>query len=429
MMLYKLLLILIAYLPFQLALNPAEGIDLASIRVFILILFFLWLTEGLKNKKIIIKNNIQTYLILIFLFLSLFSIFFARNTDWSLRKILYLLSIFPIYFVVSGINLSEDKIKKIFKILTISGTIVAAVGIFQFTLQFMIGLNPALKFWSNCAVLPFLGKNFGQLVLENSSWLVNISGETYFRAVSIFPDPHMFSLFCGLLLPITLGFWINSRNKLWLISALIIFLADILTFSRGAYLGIAGVILFLLFIFWKEIGRKYKLAFLSLGFIFLLTFIIPNPISARFFSSFNLKEGSNAGRMEMWGKSLEIIENHPIIGVGIGNYSLEVNSLADYRNPIYAHNTYLDIAAETGILNGLVWISLIIFSILAFLKKSQEDNFFLWPAVSLVIFSVHSLADTGIYSPVVLTIFLIIMGLNRFEVSPRISRGETSNIL
>jgi len=51
-MLFKLLLILSLYLPFQLALNLAPGIDLASIRILILILFFLWLAQGLKNKKL-----------------------------------------------------------------------------------------------------------------------------------------------------------------------------------------------------------------------------------------------------------------------------------------------------------------------------------------------------------------------------------------
>ena len=50
---YSLLLFLAAYLPFQIALNLSEGIDLASVRVLVLLAFLLWLAEGLRNKKLI----------------------------------------------------------------------------------------------------------------------------------------------------------------------------------------------------------------------------------------------------------------------------------------------------------------------------------------------------------------------------------------
>src|SRR5665647_1719153 len=98
-MLFKLILGLFAYLPFQVALNPTSGVDLASVRVFILLIFALWIAQGLKNKHLNIKRNLQTFFISAFLFLNIFSILAARNSDWSVRKILFLLSIFPIYFV------------------------------------------------------------------------------------------------------------------------------------------------------------------------------------------------------------------------------------------------------------------------------------------------------------------------------------------
>jgi hypothetical protein len=78
-MLQKILLFLAFYLPFQMALNLRPGIDLASIRLLILIVFFLWLADSLRRKKIIVSNNPQTILISIFLFLNLLS-FFSPET-------------------------------------------------------------------------------------------------------------------------------------------------------------------------------------------------------------------------------------------------------------------------------------------------------------------------------------------------------------
>jgi len=196
---YKLLLALSLYLPFQIALNPSEGFDVASIRVIIIILFLIWLARGLKKKKINFPLNIPTLLIISFIFLSLFSLFFSTNLDWSGRKILFFLSIFPIYFVAASVLNNREKILKITKYLVLGGSLAAFLGIIQFFSQFVFGLKPIYQFWADYLAVPFLGRTFSQAVLQNPSWLVNISGETYFRATSTFPDPHMFSFFLGLL--------------------------------------------------------------------------------------------------------------------------------------------------------------------------------------------------------------------------------------
>ncbi len=414
-MLFKLLLVLSFYLPFQLALNPLPGVDLASLRVFILILFFMWLAQGLKNKEIKIKNNLQTGFILIFLFLSGISLFWAQNTNWSMRKLAFLLSIFPIYFVANDLVQSERKKIKLAQILVFSGSLVASLGIFQFLLQFILGVSKTFNLWANYVIMPFLGNTFGKVVIANPSWLVKISSLTYFRAIAIFPDPHMLALFLGMLFPLAVALALKERKKRWIIASCVIFLADLLTFSRGGYLGLLAGFIFLLFIFRKVIVSRYKMALFLTSVAIFLILIIPNPLASRFFSSFNLKEGSNEGRIAMWEKAVETIKNHPLLGVGIGNFPLEVNPLVNYRVPIYAHNTYLDIASESGILASFAWIGILFSALGAFLKRAKKNVLYLGAALSLIIFATHSLVETGIYSPVVLTLLLLILSLNNFK--------------
>jgi O-antigen ligase len=413
---YNLILFLAVYLPFQIALNPTEGIDLASIRVLILIIFLLWLAESLKNKKLIIKKNIQTGLIISFLFLNLVSVMVAKNTDWSVRKLLFLFSIFPLYFVATIVISNKGRMIKISRLLVFSGAAVSFIGIAQFFSQFIFGLEKVFKFWANNITIPFLGKTFSQAVLQNPSWLVNISGKTYLRATATFPDPHMLSFFLGLIIPIALALLLLEKRKIlygFLFVALLF--GDALTFSRGGYLGVFAGILAAIIIFWHRIKKNHRSYLIALTGIFILTLAIPNPVSKRYFSSFDLKEGSNKGRIETWKQALEIVANHPITGVGIGNYPLEIKSTATYREPIYAHNTYLDIAAETGILNALVWIGLLISVIISFIKKSKDSIIFPAFAIGLVIFSAHSLVETAIYSPVILTLLLLIISFNGLD--------------
>jgi len=404
------------YLPFQLALNPASGVDLASIRVLILGVFGLWLVEGLRKKKIVMGHNWTTATVAIFLFLNLVSIFWASNEDFSSRKLLFLFSIFPIYFVMSAFATDLSKIIQLTKMLLWGGALVAVMGIGQFFGQFVWGLNRVYDFWAKTVIWPFLGKSFSVAVLQNPSWLVNVSGKTYLRATATFPDPHMFSFFLGMLIPLALSVYLVSRRKIYLLFLALMFLADVLTFSRGGYLGLfAGVVMLIIF-FWSKIGFKYKIAgAVVLGFL-ILSLAVPSPISQRFASSFDLKEGSNEGRLMIWKQALEVVRDHPLFGVGIGNYPLIIDPTADYREPIYAHNTYLDIWTETGAFSFLAWMGIIISAFCGFLKRMPNDIFFMGGALSLVIFSVHSVVETGIYSPVVLTLLLIIVGFSQISL-------------
>jgi len=404
------------YLPFQLALNPASGVDLASVRVLILGVFGLWLAQGLKNKKLAIGRNWTTACVAIFLFLNLLSIFWASNVDFSGRKLLFLFSVFPLYFVVSAFATDFPKIMRITKMLLWGGALVAVMGIGQFFGQFVWGLDRVYDFWAKTVIWPFLGKSFSTAVLQNPSWLVNVSGHTYLRATATFPDPHMFSFFLGMLIPLALSVYLVSRQKIYLLFLALMILADVLTFSRGGYLGLFAGIVMLIIFFWSKIGFKYKIAGAVVLGLLVLSLVIPSPISQRFSSSFNLKEGSNEGRLIIWGQALDVAREHPLLGVGIGNYPLSIKPTADYREPIYAHNTYLDIWTETGIFSLLAWVGMLASAFGGFLKRMPNNIFFMGGALSLVIFSVHSVVETGIYSPVVLTLLLIILGFSQISL-------------
>lgn len=424
---FKFFLFLCLYLPFQLALNPMEGVDLASGRVLIIILFLFWLADGLKNKKLIIKSSLQTWFIAAFLLFSALSIMVAQNTDWSIRKLLFLLSIFPVYFVASALVDDAEKAKKTARFIVAGGFMAAVIGIGQFLSQFVWGMEKTYTFWANYVIAPFLGKSFSQAVLQNPSWLVNISGNNFLRATSVFPDPHMLSFYLGMAGALCLGLILTAKKSklLWAVFTIIL-IADFLTFSRGGYLGIFCAIVALLFIFWRKASQKMKKIFLTLGVFLLIILAVPNPVSQRFFSSFNLKEGSNAGRIEIWQQAIEVIETNIGMGVGIGNYPLEMKPSADYREPIYAHNAYLDIAAETGIFSIVAWLGIILSAGISFIKKSKSETFFIGGFLGLVIFAAHSLVETAIYSSTVLPIFLIIISLSNIIPSVATDRTKTN---
>ncbi len=409
-MLHKLLYTFALYLPFQIALNPASGVDLASIRVFSLIIFFIWLANSLKNKSIFIPNKFSTFLIASFLFFSLFSALTAENIWWSTRKLIFLLSFFPLFFVINGISWDKNKLQTFCSCLVWGAGISALIGIFQFILQFFIGIKNTPIIWSDITT-PFLGKTFSTAVFQYNSWLVETGGTTLMRAISFFPDPHIFSFYLSMIFPISLALYFLTYKKQYFFLSLLILIADFLSFSRGGYFGfLSGALFFLLLISKERItglrNLKYYVGMLSI--LLLLIIFVPNPINQRFFSSFNADEGSNSERIQIWSQTLQTIKENPFFGVGIGNYSLTISPNSNYRTPIYAHNTYLDLAVEAGIISAIIWSTLILWSIIK-LTRNKSNILFAGFGAGIVAFSIHSFFDTAIFSVHILPILIFFL--------------------
>lgn len=413
------LFILIAYLPFQIALNPFTGVDLASIRVFILAFFGLWLLAGFWRKHPIkVKWNLAAFCLLGFLLIGSISILVAANHLWALRKFLFFGSIFPLYFLVVALASSWSRVKKIVWLLFLGSGLIALIGLFQFLSQFIVGFDPVFRFWALNIIPVFSGFNYGSMILSYPSWIVDAGHAVWMRAFSIFSDSHMLAFYLGLILPLGVAlYFISSKHKkiIFIINALLFFVL-LLTFTRGAYLSLLASFLVMAGLLWKYFKAKLAAVFILLC---LLILIVPGtPFSFRFATIFNLQEESNVGRLAMWQRASQIGQQHFFSGVGLGNYSLMVNPEMDYRNPTTAHNLYLDIFSEMGIFALIIWLLLILGSIgIVYRKiiKADRTSDQAWLALglmgSLVYYASHSVFETAIYHPVILPLLMIILGL------------------
>ena len=412
---FNWLILLIIYLPFQIALNPIPGFDLASIRVFIILLFLILVIR--KDFKSLLSKNLQKIGLLFFLILSSVSLIGTENVFWGFRKILFFLSIFPLYFLIVALVDNWAKIKKVVLALVIASGLIALIGLIQFFAQFIFSLDKVYNFWAVNITPVFSGFSLGTMILAYPSWLVNVGGITIMRAFSFFSDPHMFSFYLGLTLPLVVVLLLKGyRKKLLIVIYPLLFIALLLTFTRGAYLAIIITFLVLAGLIWKYLGNKKVSILLYLS---LLLIIIPHtPFSDRFYASFDLDEGSNMGRLEMWQQASQTGMDNFWQGVGLGNYSLIVDADLDYRNPVTAHNLYLDFFSEMGIFTLTVWLILILGTIGQLFEKlinsdNMKEKYVLIGLIgSLVYFLVHSCFETAIYNPVVLALLMVVLGLS-----------------
>jgi O-antigen ligase len=92
--------------------------------------------------------------------------------------------------------------------------------------------------------------------------------------------------------------------------------------------------------------------------------------------------GSAIQRLKLWNKSLDLIQDHPLQGVGAGNWNLAIwayGSEGMYWSdgsdvPGRPHNVYLQVACETGIPGALLYFSMWIIVVVVGFKTIRKTN-------------------------------------------------------
>lgn len=405
-------------LPVQFALSPATGIDLPIARVVSVGCILAWVGGSLLRRRMQIPWSSSSGFLLSFLFLMGISVGVASEPSWAFRKAIFLLSFFPLFFVCREVVSKQIGTSEWLAQWFVRGAILSAgVGVVQVLLQVFLPVERLFAWWTGTLLPFFLGEGFARAVAEYPSLLVNLSGVTVMRASAFFPDPHMHAFYLGLALPFAIFFAWKTKSMWWWSGVGLLCLADLLTFSRGAYLGI-GLTLVGILLLWRRAFLKNMSIGVMIGVSgILLGLWVPNPITERFKSGFSLADGSVSARVSLYQEAFAHIGEHPWFGVGLGNYPLAVKPTALPREPIYVHNLWLDIAVEMGLI-GMMFFAGFFFSITRSVfvaGKKTGNSFYLAIFGALLIFFGHSLVETPLFSVQVLPALLLVLALGTFR--------------
>jgi O-antigen ligase len=221
-----------------------------------------------------------------------------------------------------------------------------------------------------------------------------IAGYRFFRAFGTFGQPNPFSAFMGLSLPFALGLawgyagesWARWRQRgegakwlqtgfvtlLYAGSGFILLLGLLASWGRGAWLGFgaASVVMACFAPRRRRVGFLLVAAGIVMVAALWVMGLVPLTIQQRIDSALTEFIGFRdvrgvpisdenfaiVERLAHWQAAINMANDHPWIGVGLGNYEI---AYPDYRVPSWpnalghAHNDYLNLLAETGVI-GLV---------------------------------------------------------------------------
>lgn len=207
------------------------------------------------------------------------------------------------------------------------------------------------------------------------------------RLTGTFKMPNDLGAYLALSLPFVLGYFVAScqrhpkqkKNPIWVTFALgfvviIMSVNLVLTLTRAAWVSVTvatvclGVYFILITLRRPESVRELKrrillgaaaiIVCLSLSF-----FLTPQHIKTRFQTMLEHPIGFMGERPQWWQTSLELIQQYPLTGIGLGRFRYEYQTsgpLEQYNIPYHAHNIYLHIAVEHGTPSLLLFLWIVV---------------------------------------------------------------------
>ncbi len=136
----------------------------------------------------------------------------------------------------------------------------------------------------------------------------------------------------------------------------------VITFSRASWIANVVGLLFCLFLLRRKLLSVFVFYFAVVSISFYM--ISPTEIKHRFKVDTKNIQSTKDWRAEIWVDTLKMIKERPLFGHGLNTY---MKIFQVYRikpgentvdNPTYAHNCYLQLTSETGVLGltGFLWI-------------------------------------------------------------------------
>jgi O-antigen ligase len=349
------------------------GLNVSLTEALVVLAVSAWLMRmvALRNARVSIPPLVLPLTAMVGAFL--LSLFASGSLPASLKEIAKWVEVLALFVLVSN-EFGRRWNQALVAVILGTGAAVALHGIYQFV--FKVGPEAFVLF------------------------------ERFMRAHGTFEQPNPYAGYLGLTLPLAVGLVgvgvlrVGGRVRwTWLVWAAgcggLMFVALIMSWSRGAWLGVAMAIGVMVIALVVHSGRAAVLAgvlAVLLGYVLLAGGLarLPQAIVQRFSDlvpylgvvdvrGLEVTDANFAvlERMAHWQSAVGMWTDRVWLGVGIGNYAAVYPRYALPLWPLplgHAHNYYLNVAAETGVVGLLVYVWLWVAALLTSWRAVQRSG-------------------------------------------------------
>ena len=308
---------------------------------------------------------------------------------------------------------------------------VAVYGVFMLT-YFMAANSVRSRQMAQKTVLALILSCFAASMLgvyqnfvgveSTASWIDSeMFAEIGARVVGPFDNPNVFGEYLIMLLPLAISLILARRGAQRLIGAAVTLAAGaalVYTWSRGAWLGAMASVGLLLVLYHAVLLRLVVPAIVALPFV---AAALPSAIVSRLTSIGNLADTSTAYRVSIWTASVNMLKDIFESGIGTGSAAFSAvypaYALGGAAYALHAHNLYLQIFVELGVVGIAVFVLMLffffrsVFSCYRTLGDRTQATTILAMGLGVFALLVQGLTDNVWYNYRIVLLFWLLMGI------------------
>ena len=308
---------------------------------------------------------------------------------------------------------------------------VAVYGVFMLT-YFMAANSVRSRQMAQKTVLALILSCFAASMLgvyqnfvgveSTASWIDSeMFAEIGARVVGPFDNPNVFGEYLIMLLPLAVALVLTRRGAQRLIGAAVTLAAGaalVYTWSRGAWLGAMASVGLLLVLYHAVLLRLVVPAIVALPFV---AAALPSAIVSRLTSIGNLADTSTAYRVSIWTASVNMLKDIFESGIGTGSAAFSAvypaYALGGAAYALHAHNLYLQIFVELGVVGIAVFVLMLffffrsVFSCYRTLGDRTQATTILAMGLGVFALLVQGLTDNVWYNYRIVLLFWLLMGI------------------
>lgn len=237
-------------------------------------------------------------------------------------------------------------------------------------------LTTTTRYASFVALYVVVSQFVGAHVLQRRiAWVLTLASgaaaaialESYFSGDTVvatlpYANPSDFAFILATTVP--LAFWLLGASPRWRLPLLgvvaLIAAAIVLSLSRGTIVGLAAGLAWMVLV-----DRRHIRLVLGGGLLALLVAVLvirsdPSRFETALLYKQKVADYNVTTRYDAWTAAAELAVEKPLLGVGPGNFRFYYNELTDRpagtHNLFVAHNAYLDVAAELGLVAMVLFV-------------------------------------------------------------------------
>jgi O-antigen ligase len=259
-----------------------------------------------------------------------------------------------------------------------------------------------------------------------------ITADGVWRVRGFYGSPNNLALYLGRVLPLCVAIFLfgtsasqeagtAAKRRRWLygLASVVLAVAVLLTYSRGAWLlGVPASLLFL------AAMRGRRALAITVGLLVIAAVVVAVIVgSGRLTSLLDTGEGTTFFRLQLWQSSWAMVRDHPLLGVGLDNFlyyyrtRYVLPTAWEEFNLSHPHNLVLDFWLRLGLMGLVVlgWLLVAFFRQGGRLYRRLQEGGERWLVLGLmagmVNFLAHGLVDNAFFLVDLAFVFMLMLAL------------------